>query len=84
MRGGSTVRYFLSRDVDVGITCDEDDSWESSHLINLILRGLISIIMNAVAKKGLDCLLLSQTFYEAVFPARHSLYDNEARNAAQS
>lgn len=29
MSDGSIVWYFLSRDVDVGITCDGDDSWKS-------------------------------------------------------
>lgn len=51
IRDGSIVRYFLSRDVDVGITCDEVDSWESwDRTSHLILPDLISIIMNAVSK----------------------------------
>lgn len=70
VRDGSIVWYFLSRDVDVGITCDEDDSWESwDRTSQLILPDLISIIVNAVTENGLSCLLLSKTFYDTVFTA---------------
>jgi hypothetical protein len=67
MSDGSIVWYFLSRDVDVGITCDGDDSWESwDRTWNLILPVLISIIVNAVTKNG-----LSKTFYDTVFAVWH-------------